>query len=161
MSDWGNDETFVVEHEPDLSIPEDTIVRAVVAQIKKEVVPYVDKKTGEDKEFAKLVWWFEVTAPEYTAPDGTRRRIKGETDVRITDHPRNRFRQWAETLLGRELAFGVGVSLSDLTGLPCDITIAKEPDRKDPKKFWDRVDEVLPVVSTSGAGGWGAEEPPF
>lgn len=145
--------TFVVEHAPDLTIPEDTILRARLVELAFDTVNYKDKKTGEDKSFDKLTWWFEiVTDNQYRG-----RKVKAETRPELTDLPGNKFRQWAEILLAKDLAVGIGFNTDELVGLSCDITVRHEADRTDPSKKYERVDELLPA----GPGGYDANNPPF
>lgn len=143
---------FIVEDAPDLTIPEDTIVRARLEEIKEHRFEWTDKKTGERKEGHMLQWWWEVTAEnEYNG-----RKIKGECDAKISSHPRNRFRGWAETLLGRELPPGMPIDTDDLVGLSADISIRHDKDKKDPSKVYERVDEVIPITGAFDVGA-----PPF
>lgn len=143
---------FTVEDAPDLTIPEDYPVRATVKDIKLRENDWTDPKTRETKTISNLEWFFEVTS------DGpyTGRVVRGRTKPVLNNRDGNRFRQWAETLLGRELGVGAGIDADDLLGLACEITVSHEPDRKNPEIKWDRVDEVLPVT-----GGFNLNEPPF
>lgn len=150
---------FTVEDAPDLTIPEDTIVRARLSEIKLHSFTWTDYKDKDQpgvpvqKEGTVLQWWWEVTANnEYKG-----RRVKGETDAKITNHPRNKFRAWAETLLGRELPAGIAIDVDDIVGLSADISIGHKADKKDPSKKYEYVDEVIPIT-----GGFSvADEPPF
>lgn len=141
--------TFVVQDAPDLTIPEETFVRARLENIELREFSWNDKKTGERKEGSNLEWTFEVTA------EGTYkgRKVRGRTGTEINNRDGNRFRNWAETLLGRELPVGMGIDADDLIGLSCEITVKHEPDRKNPEIKWERVDEMLPV------SGYGDESP--
>ncbi len=132
--------TYTVEEQPDLTIPEDTICRAKIEEISEKTIEWVDKRTKEDKSADLLLWWFLVTSGDYTG-----RRIKGECRAQITNHPDNQFHNWAEAALGRELPVGTGIDPEDLLGLPVDITVRHRPDKNDSKKFWEEVDEVMPV----------------
>lgn len=146
-------DSFRCEDQPDVTIPEDTIVRARLEELKVETFSWNDKRTGERKEAEKLIWWFEITED---GPQGLwmSRRIKGETGAKLTNHPNNRFRAWSESLLGRDIPVGFQLSTEDLVGTACKITVRHEPDRKDPKQKWERIDEVLP-------GGGFDDNPPF
>lgn len=44
-----------VQDKPDLTIPEDTILRAQCIEIKDVTVPFVNKQTGQPDSFTKLV----------------------------------------------------------------------------------------------------------
>ena len=133
--------TFTTIDEPDLTIPEDMIVRATLAEIKQRTIKWVDKQSGEAKERDLLEWYWQVQTPEKYSM----RKIKGECDAKISNSPGNKFMQWASTLLGREIPVGMAVDVDDLLGLPADLTVKHDPDRKDPSKVWERVDEVIAV----------------
>lgn len=144
--------TFTTEDQPDLTIPADTIVRAKLIELKPREINWTDKKTNEAKSKTLLEWWWEVQSGEYKD-----RRIKGECDAKLTNHPGNRFHNWSETLLGRQIPVGMGIDTDDLLGLSADISVGHRPDKKDPAKVWEYVDEVMPI-----SGGFAmSEEPPF
>lgn len=137
---------FEVEDQPDLTIPEDVICRAKLVEIKKHTFSWTDykDKTRPGQPVAKVAenlhWWFEVTSGQHIG-----RKVKLETRFKITNHPRDKFRLTAETLLGRELPHGTRVNADDLTGLQADITVRHRPDKKDPSRIYEEVDEVMPV----------------
>lgn len=140
---------FEVEHA--IEIPVGEFLRAKLSELEHVVIPYVDKKTNENKTFGKLNWKFEITQQgEFTGKD-----VRGETSDDLTDSPYNKFRQWAESLLGRQLGVGQVLQESDLEGLSGLITVKREQDRKDPSKFWTRVDDVIPLDPSAD------DEPPF
>lgn len=148
---------FVCEDAPDLTLPEDKIFRAQLKEMKIHEFSYTDYKVSppELKTAQTLQWWWEVqSGDEYQG-----RKVKGETDVKISNHPRNRFRMWTESLLGREIPVGMSVDVDDLVGLTADITVRHKPDKKDPSKKYEEVDDVIPVGG-SGGSGW-SDQPPF
>lgn len=141
--------TFTVVDAPDLTLPEDKIFRARLTEIKSHNFTWTDYKDKDNpgqpvqKEGSTLQWWWEVVSTdEYNG-----RKVKGECEPQISTHPRNRFRMWAEALLQREFGPGVNIDIDDLVGLTADITVRHKPDRKDPSKKWEEVDEVIPVTS--------------
>lgn len=143
---------FVAEHAPDLTLPEDRIFRAQLKEMKLHTFRWTDRKVSppEEKESSTLQWWWEVqSTDEYNG-----RKVKGECNPTLSDNPNNRFRKWAEALLQREIPAGMGLDSDDLVGLTADITIRHRPDKKDPDKKWEEVDEVIPVTSLG-------DEPPF
>ena len=142
--------TTTATEEEDRTIPEDTIVPAILHEIKLRVVQYNDKVTGEAKSFEQLEWWFEVSSGEYQG-----RKVKGTTDTKLTTHPKNRFRNWSSVMLNREIADGFPMDTDDLVGLPADVVISHRADKKDPSKSYEEVSEVLP------ASGGQAVDPPF
>ena len=120
--------------------------------MKLHTFTWTDRKVSppEQKESSTLQWWWEVqSTDEYNG-----RKVKGECNPQLTDNPNNRFRKWAEALLQREIPAGMGLDSDDLVGLTADITIRHRPDKKDPDKKWEEVDEVIPVTSLT-------DEPPF
>jgi hypothetical protein len=139
------------EDKPDNTIPEDTIVRAKLTDIILKEIEYV--KNGETKSFEKLYWTFQVADG---GPEGTwvGKQVRGQTDPELTNEPHNKFRNWSEALLNRDIAVGFQLDTDDLIGMTCKITVKHEEDRRDSNKIWERVDEVLP------AGGFN-DAPPF
>lgn len=140
--------TFVTEDAPDLTLPEDKIFRAQLKEMKLHTFTWTDYKVSppEQKEGRTLQWWWEVqTNDEYNG-----RKVKGECDPKLSNHPRNRFRMWAESLLQREIPVGMPIDTDDLVGLTADITIRHRPDKKDPTKKYEEVDEVMPVAGDDG-----------
>ncbi len=135
---------FVVEDQPDRTIPANTLCSAVLMEIKEDTVKYTDRKTGEPATFEKLNWWFEIVDGEHAG-----RKVRGETDARVSNHPRNRVRAWAEVLLGRELPVGTAFDTDDLIGLPAQIRVDLRADRKDPDKMWEYVADLEPAGDDS------------
>lgn len=152
---------FVVEDAPDLTLPENKIFRAQLKEIKLHTFTWTDYRDpaapGQpvQKEGSVLQWWWEVQSGD--AYSG--RKVKGETDPKISTHPRNKFRGWAETLLGRELPPGLTVDVDDLVGLSADITVKHVADKKDPSRKYEEIDDVI-AIGGDGGTGWG-QEPPF
>jgi hypothetical protein len=134
-------------------IPTDTLLGARLKELEHKIIPYTDRKTGEEKTFGKLNWVFEIA--EQGELSG--KTVRAETSDRLDNHPNNRFRAFAEALLQREIELGVALSESDLIGLPCLITTHYEDDRSDKTKQWQRVNQVYPVDPASA----GLFEPPF
>jgi hypothetical protein len=146
---------FTMEDQPDTTIPEDTIVRARLEEIKQHDFEWTDNKKNppEKRQSSVLQWWWEVTSPdEYKG-----RKIKGECPTKLGRNETNRFTQWAEALLGREIPIGMVIDSDDLVGLSADITVRHDVDRKDPNKKWARVDEVIGLASPEPY----SSEPPF
>lgn len=140
---------FQVEHQVDL--PTNTLLRAKLKSLEVVSRSFTDRKTGELNEFQKLQWLFEITEQgEYALMT-----VRAETSAYFSDSPDNVNRAWAEALLGRPLDQGVVINESDLVGLSALITVRYEDDRKDPKKKWRRIDDVIPLNVSSTV------EPPF
>jgi len=145
--------TFTTEDAPDLTLPEDSIHRAQLQEIKLKEINWTDRKTGEPKSSQLLEWWWEITSST-SGDEYVGRKVKGETDAKLTNHPRNKFRMFAEALLGRDIPVGMAVDTDDLTGLTAEIVIGHRQDRKDPAKVWEFVSDVAPVSGFDDA-------PPF
>jgi hypothetical protein len=146
---------YSVEEEKDLTLPEDSIHRARLVEIKEREFTFTDRNNGQQKTGTNLEWWFEVTVPQAGLDtDYIGRRVKGECRPKITNRPGNRFREWSEALLGRDIPVGMVIDTDDLLGLEAEICIGHRQDRKDPAKVWEEVTGVIPVTGQS-------EKPPF
>lgn len=141
---------YTVEDEPDRTIPEDTILRARLVDVKEKTINWKDKRTNEAKSADLLEWWFEVTDDRVEDGLYKERKIKGECNAKLTNHPGNRFRLWAEAILGRELPVGKGVDpVDDLVGLSCDITVKhREYEKNGERRIAEELDEVMPISGT-------------
>ncbi len=145
---------FTTEDEPDLTLPEDSIHRARLMEIKERTFEFTDRNTGERKTSTNLEWWWEVTRPMAGLGDEyVGRRVKGECRPKLTNRPGNRLREWSEAILDREIPVGFVLDLDDMVGLEAEIVIAHRRDKKDVNKVWEEVAGVLPCGQ--------AEEPPF
>lgn len=138
-----------VEDEPDRTIPEDTLLKAELVETKDKTIEWADRATGEKKSAVLVEWWFRVTDRDVNQGLYEGRRVKGETDSKITNHPNNRFRNWAEALLQRELPVGAGVDTDeDLVGLPCIISVRHRPythKTTGEERIAEEIDEVMPL----------------
>jgi hypothetical protein len=134
-----------VEDQPDLTIPEDTIVRAQLKELKDKTIEWTDKQTREKKSAVLTEWWWEVTTGQYEG-----RKVKGECDAGVTNHPRNRFRLWAEALLDRELDAEMAFDDEDLIGLSADLTVKhRHYEKNGEQRVIEEVDEVIPISGSS------------
>lgn len=142
---------YVVEEVPDLTIPEDTIIRAKLLEIKDKTIEWRDKQTGEPRSAVLLEWWWEPTGDEWVLPDGRKRRVKGECDARLSNHPGNKFRTWAEALLNRELTVEMKLDTEDLVGLQADITVKHRTfkGKTGEDRTIEEVFEVFPLAGSS------------
>jgi hypothetical protein len=138
---------YVMEEEKDRTIPEDTIVRAVLVEVSEKQIEWKDKRTNEDRSATLLEWWFEVVDDREDALYQGR-KVKLECDARLTNHPNNRFRLVVEALLGRELSLGTPIDpQDDLVGLKCDITVKHRRYEKDGvTKVAEEIDEVIGLL---------------
>lgn len=99
-------------------IPEDDFVPAKLTKIEEKQISWTDKQTGKPKEAEILEWTFVVTSGAHEG-----KTVRGSCDPRLSNHENNRFRQWVEGVLGRDLAVGENIDTDDLIGLTADITV--------------------------------------
>lgn len=144
---------FEVQHQVDLPI--ETLLMARLKELEHKVIPYTDKKTGEQKTFGKLNWLFEVTEQG----DFFGKTVRAETSDYFSDSEYNVPNQYATALLQRRLDPGQVLSEGDLIGLSGLITVKYEADRNDASKKWPRVDQVIPLDPASAAAA--SMDPPF
>jgi probable phosphoglycerate mutase len=74
--------------------------------------------------------------------------------TRLVSSPQRRSIQTAQPVAD---ALGLTIDVDDLLGLLVDLTVKHEPDRKDPAKKYERVDDLLPIGGDFDLNG----EPPF
>lgn len=121
-----------MQNEDEYKLPEDVLLPAVLEEVNVKTINY--KRDGKDKSFDKWEWVFQITDGDYAGL-----KAWGETEDRLTNHPDNLVRQWAEVLRGG-IAFDIGEGLNtdDLLGLPAVITVKHgEPrEKKDGGKFY-------------------------
>lgn len=133
-------------------LPENTPFPAILESVSTRTIRYKDKETHEDKSFDKWEWVFQITEGEYAGL-----KAYGETEDRLTNHPDNKVRQWAETLLDFQFDVGYDLDTDHLIGLPCVVTVSNDPPRekRDGGKFYPcPVRDVFPEGTTG-------TEPPF
>lgn len=146
--------TYTAEEEKDLTLPEDSIHRARLLEVKERSFEFTDRNSGELRTGVTLEWWWEVTRPMAGLdPEYTGRRVKGECKPKLTNRSGNRFREWSEALLDRDIPVGASIDLDDLVGLEAEIVIGHRKDKKDPTKVWEEVTHVIPCGQSI--------EPPF
>jgi hypothetical protein len=113
--------------------------RLVSVDLKEK--PFVDDKTGE--KVKKFEFKFRIDDPS-GAHDG--QLVWGETPTRMTDHPDNRFRIWAEALLGQRLMAHHKVNTDDLQDRDCRIIVGKSVKQQGTsEKIRNFVREVHPT----------------
>ena len=139
-----------MSEEKQWKLPAETPLSAQLTAVVEREIPYTDKKTGKPATFVKWEWEFGITEGEYAGLSAW-----GDTEDRLTNHPDNKVRQWAETLRGREFDMGEGLDTDDLLGLPCTIVVDNTTYTKK-----DGTDSYLcPVVDVFPADQ--GVEPPF
>ena len=142
-----------MQEEEKWKLPTDTLFPATLVAVREREIPYKSKKTGEDAVFTKWEWEFAITEGPYAGLSAW-----GDTEDRLTNHPDNKVRQWAETLRGREFELGEGLDTDDLLGLPCQITVENTTyEKKDGTTSY-----LTPVLDVFPAdAGVQDDEPPF
>lgn len=143
--------------ESEYKLPEDTMFPAVLHEVNVKTIKY--KKDGKDKSFDKWEWTFKIIEGDFAGL-----HAYGETEDRLTTHPDNKVRQWAETLRGMPFEFGEGLDTDDLLGLPCVVTVRHEEPRekKDGGFFYGcPVQDVFPEGADGGSFGTAGEAPPY
>jgi hypothetical protein len=147
-----------MREESEYRLPENTPFPAQLKSVDVRTIKY--QRDGKDKQFDKWEWVFEITEGEYAGMEAY-----GESEDRLTNHPDNKVRQWAETLRDAPFGIGEGLNTDDLLGLPCVITVFHGDPRpkKDGTNFYPcPVQDVFPEGTEAGQfdrGGF--EEPPF
>lgn len=138
-------------NEAQWKLPADTLLPAVLKSVEERVIPYINKN-GNDDSFTKWTWEFEIIDGDYMGLHAW-----GDTDPRLTNHPDNKVRQWAETLRGKEFDMGEGLNTDDLLGLTCCITV----DNTTYTKKDGTTSYLCPVVDVFPSDAWNNDEPPF
>lgn len=130
---------FKKEDKPDLTIPADSIVVAELDELKIKTINWTDKKTGEAKSADMLEWWWRVVEGEYEG-----RKVKGECNAELSNHPQNRFNNWAEATLGQEIPLGYDLEPDDLVGLKALISVKhRQGTGNYSDRVFEEVDEVM------------------
>ena len=150
--------TSTMREENEYRLPEDTPFPAILNAVETRTIKYT--RDGQEKSFDKWEWVFKITEGEYAGMEAY-----GESEDRLTNHPDNKVRQWAETLRDAPFEIGEGLNTDDLLGLPCVITVSHgEPrPKKDGTNFYPcPVQDVFPEGTEAGQFTHNAEpEPPF
>lgn len=146
---------FTTQDEPDLTLPEDTIFRAVLEEIKLHEFEWNDGGTMTKSQ--TLQWWWRITVSS-AGPVYIGRKVKGECKPILSNRDGNRFRAWSEAVLNRKIPVGMDIDTDDLIGLSAEIVIGHKPDKKDPSKMWEFVSDVMPLDDQPGGTH---TEPPF
>lgn len=139
-----------MKEEEKWKLPAETLLPATLVAVVEREIPYTDKKTGKDATFTKWEWEFAINEGEYAGLSAW-----GDTEDRLTNHPDNKVRQWAETLRGSAFDMGEGLDTDDLLGLPCQITV----DNTEYTKKDGTTSYLCPVLDVFPADV--DDEPPF
>jgi hypothetical protein len=131
-----------MREESEYRLPAHTPFPAMLEAVEEKEIPYTDRVTGEKRTFTKWEWVFQIVEGEYAGLSAY-----GDTEGKLTTHPDNLVRQWAEVLRDAPFGIGEGLNTDDLLGLPCVISVRHDPPRpkKDGGKFYPcPVDQVFP-----------------
>ena len=139
-------------NEEQYKLPKETLLPAVLKSVEEKVIPYINKNTGKDDSFVKWTWEFEIIDGDYMGLHAW-----GDTEPRLTNHPDNKVRQWAETLRGSEFDMGEGLDTDDLLGLTCCITV----DNTEYKKKDGTTSYLCPVLDVFPPDAIADNAPPF
>ncbi len=115
-------------------------------------------RAGEQGSFKRWTWTFRFTSGEHEGDT-----LTADTDPGITTKSNDQARQFAETLLGRELGIAEDFDSDAIVGLPCLFTVFnQEPTQKrdGTMGYYSRVADVFPA-SGGTAGVVDFDEPPF
>lgn len=118
-------------------------------------------RVGEAGSFKRWTWTFKFTSGEHEGDT-----ITADTEPGITTRSNDQARQFAETLLGREMGIAEDFDSDAITGLPCLFTVFnQEPAQKKDGTmgFYSRVADVFPVGTGEGNqdGSQNFDDPPF
>jgi hypothetical protein len=110
----------VEEHTSEL-LPEDTLFTGELIKVYEVSKPYRDKNTNEQKTFTKWDWTFKITEGEFEDA-----KAYGSTMAKLTSHPDNVPRNWAEVLTGRAIDPGMPYDTDDWIGLSAQFEVTHE-----------------------------------
>ena len=132
----------IVEEQEQWKLPHQEPMPATLVSVVEKSFSGVSQKTGKEWSITKWTWEWDITGGDYAGL-----KAWGDTDPKMTNHPDDKVRQWAETLLGVELDMGDGIDTDDLLGLSglilCNNT---EEKKKDGTPFFkSEVVNVLPA----------------
>lgn len=150
-----------------LTLPEDAIVQVIVDSVEERHVPGKDGGSGWDKlNFRfKILELPTALEEEYSPLIGS--TIFGSVSARLTSHPDNKLRQWAEALLDLgELEAGFELDTDMLVGRKARGVVGQWV-RKSDQQVNHQIKGLLPLapaaVGSSGsqAQSFFDDEPPF
>ena len=96
-------------------LPPDSRVQVEAVSIEQRTAQNRNGETWEKLEFKfRIVAIPDQMADEFGALEGS--HIWGSVPLRLTSHPDNKLRQWAEALIGVELGEGYELDTDDLVG---------------------------------------------
>lgn len=122
-------------------IEDGEILPAKVVTVELKQKPFVDDKTGEPVK--KFEFKFKVMDP---GGDHDEQLLWGETSTRVTDHPENRLRNWAEALTGQRLPPHAKFNTDDLQDRECRVIVGKDTKmRNGQEKTRNFIREVHPT----------------
>lgn len=146
--------TTTMEHEDPWKFDEGELYPANLTKV-TETTRTITRGDRKGEDFTKWEWEFTISEGQHAGL-----RAWGETDSKMSSHPANKCRPWAEALRGDvPFAVGEGLNTDDLIGLPCYLQVRHvEYTKSDGSPgFKEPVVSVLSEVSINEL----ANEPPF
>ena len=141
--------TMVEENE--WKLPKDTPLPARLNAVNERQINFTNRD-GNPDSFTKWEWEFLITDGDYAGL-----KAWGDTNAKMTSHPEDKVRQWAEALTGETFAIGDGIDTDALLGIDCTIVVDNTTYQK---KGTKETKYLCPVVDVFPAGE-DFSEPPF
>ncbi|GAB3863277.1 hypothetical protein GCM10028801_30520 [Nocardioides maradonensis] len=127
--------------EAEFKLPKDEPLPAELSSVEVKHLEGTSTRTGKDYSFDKWIWEFKIIDGPYAGL-----RAWAETEDRLTTHPDNKVRQYAEALLGAEFEIGQDLDTDDLLGMPCEIVLDHVVEEgKDRNYYKCPVAQVWPI----------------
>jgi hypothetical protein len=148
----------IVEKYVQRLMPENHPLSAKLVEVTEEK-PFdvIDKSTGEVRVVQRARWRFEITGGEFTGW-----KASGRTDVTINNNPRNKFFAWSKALLhDTQLDEGDPIDTDYMIGRECYIVLKNRPDREDPSRIWQDVEDVSEMTDWTAPPVVPSAEAPF
>lgn len=137
-------------------IEDGEIYNARIVSIELKEKPFKDERTGEPVK--KFEFKFKISSDD----EHDTQFIWGEAGTRITDHPENRLRNWAEAILGTRLPVHYKFNTDDLVDRDCRIIVGKKvTNSAQGEKTRNWVREVHPTKEAAARLAASVPDEPF
>jgi hypothetical protein len=123
------------------TIPEGSLLIARVEAIAQKTINYADKKTGQPASFDVLEWSFKIIDQQADGGRWVNRKPRGKTDAKATNRDGDKFREWAEAIMAREITVGTIVDTDDLVDRTCCVEISLRAGKDG--RIWEEVVAVF------------------
>lgn len=145
------------EETPQVQVPEleaNVAYPGTIKKIEETVINFTDRDTGDPVSKDVLKWSIEIDDPMFVNERGFAKRVYGTCDTKLNNLSDNRFRRWAEAVIGVDIQPGMKVDPQDWIQLPVMVKIWKRKGTGQyATRFFDEIAELLPFN--------GETEPPF